>query len=100
MRDYLLYNSDLIAYFLPLRPVQLTKQRVDYYKPGNKIPHCRLKARVPIGTADIPELCYQLSINGAKKPNVMVIEIEPQAMERPRYALRGVSLCIELILGF
>lgn len=48
-------------------------------------------------TPNIPELCYQLVIDGAKKPNVMVIDIEPQAVERrPRYALRGEFTLSEL----
>ncbi len=44
-------------------------------------------------TPNIPELRYQLVIDGAKKPNFMMIDIEPQAVERrQRYALRGEPL--------
>ena len=58
---------------------QLSKSRVDSYKPGRKIPMRQLVATLTktCGTSPIPRRSYLATLNGAKKPNnVMVIVMD------------------------
>ena len=55
---------------------KITKQEVDSFNPGQRIPSLQLKAK-PKEDCQLSELTYPLRLVGAKQPkNLIVIEIE------------------------
>ena len=50
---------------------------MDSFNPGQRIPSLQLRAK-PVRNENIPELLYEINLQGAREPNnVMLIEIEP-----------------------
>ena len=49
---------------------------MDSFNPGQRIPCLQLRAK-PVRNENIPELLYEINLQGAREPNVMLIEIEP-----------------------
>ena len=66
--------------FIVLCPLQIIKKHVDMFKPGQRIPHCHLKAEVTSkGEKTVSKLFHQVKLVGAKEPfNVVTFTLDTQ----------------------
>ena len=60
----------------------MIKKHVDLFKPGQRIPHCHLKAKVTNKhRKTISSLFHQVKLVGAKEPyNMITFDLDPQHM--------------------
>ena len=58
----------------------MIKKHVDQFKPGQRIPHCHLKAEVTSKhKKTVSKLFHQVRLVGAKEPfNVVTFDLDPQ----------------------
>ncbi len=82
------------------------KTTVDQFKPGQKIPHCHLKAEVTSNhKMPAPKLFHQVKLVGAKDPyNTVTISLDPQetlpGQNTPSYLSVSVyGFCVESVQG-
>ena len=59
--------------------IQVTKEQVDYFKPGRRIPCCQMRAtHPPVGDDQTPELTHRVQLKGARQPfNSLTISFIP-----------------------
>lgn len=62
------FNYSKISRFTVIYCCQIKKKHIDSYKPGRRIPNCKLSAKFKPETRPIPDLEYSVQLIGAKKP--------------------------------
>lgn len=65
---------------------QLSRKRVDHFKPGRQIPCCQLRAKYcdQSETGQVPELLCPITLIGTKEPNCFItIEIHRKPDSHP-----------------
>ena len=78
------------AYRYTCYDVQVLKEEVDCFKPGNRIPHCHLKAKFAGDLANIPDLECHVDLLGAREPyNKFTIDITPDPSPPPTVPSSG-----------
>lgn len=58
--------------------MQIKMESVDYFRPGQQLPVCKLLAQASTQES-IPQLLYKLRLEGLQKPESVVIHLPIQA---------------------